>query len=434
MGNRSNFYVDNMKVINILISKIIEYVSNYSTSIAKSIRLAWDNYLDKESCLSKKERSLRKLYNKFEQLIIIENKKNIFDVRIKKSLESFVLEMIDISSKSRNCLIDIINKSNSCGVLFRELVNYYLLLEKEQSKIETRKIVGVELPKRKKDYFISKYVDSNNFVYFNIMKENGLMIIDQKSFKNENKMYFDCLNKRVDFDIWKTAKGKLSPFEKRRKLYIQSSFKLESELLNLKDKKVDITYPIEKYYIYANDIINNLYYELIFFNNNSIYDNLFEMTINSYGCYRLLNLYQDLVTKVDVRKLNEVEVNEFRRVADIYKKKNNYIHFVNVNNMVPTNKDILSSLNFLIINNVKRNIKEYFLNMDVKLQRITKYMSIDEIILLYKEIKNILFRSNYDVKNRINKYKILKKYIISIISTRFNLDEDVIINKYFFDD
>ncbi len=427
---KSSVFVNNMKIINMLISKLLEYIDKYSSSIANSLHIAWSNYQNKDSSTTKKERSIKKIEKKINQLINIEAKKKLNDQKSLDNLKGLV-ELSDISSKYKTNYIDMINDSLTYGELLEKLVlNYIEMEKKEEQQLQNIK-EKVVLPKRKKDLVISKVVDKNNYLYFNFKKKGDILLIDQKSLNNEYSLYCKCLKEKTSFDIWNNLEYKLSPFEKRRKIYIQSMYNLEKELLELKNKKIDITYPIEKYYLYAKMLVDNLEKEVMFFDNDkSIFDKLKGMTLEKYGCDRLLTLYDELVMKVNDSELDEYVKLEFFRTANVYKKKSTYIEFKEIENVVPTLVNVLNIVNRRVINSVENNIKFYFVDFENKMIKMTKYMSIDEMILFYNVFKNILFRKGLKISGLINKYMLLREVMVNLFIKKFSLDKDEIIDKY----
>lgn len=427
---KSSVFVNNMKIINMLISKLLEYIDKYSSSIANSLHIAWSNYQNKDSSTAKKERSIKKIEKKINQLINIEAKKKLNDQKSLDNLKGLV-ELSDISSKYKTNYIDMINDSLTYGELLEKLVlNYIEMEKKEEQQLQNIK-EKVVLPKRKKDLVISKVVDKNNYLYFNFKKKGDILLIDKKSLNNEYSLYCKCLKEKTSFDIWNNLEYKLSPFEKRRKIYIQSMYNLEKELLELKNKKIDITYPIEKYYLYAKMLVDNLEKEVMFFDNDkSIFDKLKGMTLEKYGCDRLLTLYDELVMKVNDSELDEYVKLEFFRTANVYKKKSTYIEFKEIENVVPTLVNVLNIVNRRVINSVENNIKFYFVDFENKMIKMTKYMSIDEMILFYNVFKNILFRKGLKINGLINKYMLLREVMVKLFIKKFSLDKDEIIDKY----
>lgn len=413
-----------------LISKLLEYIDKYSSSIANSLHIAWSNYQNKDSSTAKKERSIKKIEKKINQLINIEEKKKFNDQKSLDNLKGLV-ELSDISSKYKTNYIDMINDSLTYGELLEKLVlNYIEMEKKEEQQLQNIK-EKVVLPKRKKDLVISKVVDKNKYLYFNFKKKGDILLIDKKSLNNEYSLYCKCLKEKTSFDIWNNLEYKLSPFEKRRKIYIQNVYKLEKDMLDMKKKKVDITYPLEKYYYFAKLIVDNLYKELTFFKaNEDIYNKLMDMTITKYSFSRLLTLYNELVLKIENSELDRNIISEFQRVASIYKKKSDYIIFRGSLWGVPTFKDLLIVLNKRIISSIDNNINNYFNDLNYKINRVTKYMKIEEIVLLYNEFKNKLVKLNLKTEDLLIKYNLLQEVIIDIIVNKFGINKDEVLTKY----
>lgn len=429
MLTKNSVFVNNIRVINMLILKLIEYINKYSVNIASSLHINWLNYLDNKSNNSKKNRSLEKIDRKLEQLKNIELRKQL---KKEKDIENLLglLESTDISGRYKKVLEKIIN-NNTLSDIFKELINYYKEVKFKELQLQKANEEKVDLPKKKQDFVFKKIIDKNNYLYLNLVKNGSLLTIDKRSLNNEFILYNKCLKKGDTFDVWGEFSNKLSPFEKRRKIYIQSVYKLEKDMLDMKKKKVDITYPLEKYYYFAKLIVDNLYKELTFFKaNEDIYNKLMDMTITKYSFSRLLTLYNELVLKIENSELDRNIISEFQRVASIYKKKSDYIIFRGSLWVVPTFKDLLIVLNKRIISSIDNNINNYFNDLNYKINRVTKYMKIEEIVLLYNEFKNKLVKINLKTEDLLIKYNLLQEVIIDIIVNKFGINKDEVLTKY----
>ena len=91
---------------------------------------------------------------------------------------------------------------------------------------------------------------------------------------------------------------------------------------------------------------------------------------------------------------------------------------------------MLNIVNRRVINSVENNIKFYFVDFENKMIKMTKYMSIDEMILFYNVFKNILFRKGLKISGLINKYMLLREVMVNLSIKKFSLDKDEIIDKY----
>lgn len=440
MTNRDSVYVDNMNVIHMLIQKVIHFVYLYSTNIADSLSIGWSNY--QNSPAHKKERYLQKIHKKIEQLSMIEKKKCLSCESLTYELKQIVslgYTEKKISSKRKKQLLKEIEIIDSCSVYLSSFLEMYLEMEeknKKELKNKKEQIVLPKLKKVKKEKKIQVFTDNNGYVYFHVFSLNGVMMLDKESFAYENRLYEESLNHHQPFAIWDTICGKLSPFEKRRKIFIQSMFSLEENLLRLKEKEIDITYPVEKYFVYSKQILDYLYKEVLSFKEkNTVLDTLQEMTTSAYGCYRLLPIYDSLVSTFVSKTIDAVVHVEILRAADACKVLSDFIEFKNITHVVPTLDDIKRLLYLRIIKNIHIDFEKYFSDMDYKLMQVTQYMSEEEVFHFYEEMKTILLRNCMHDSNKILiRYKNLQASVAKILSKRLEISSVEVVKQYLKED
>lgn len=424
-----------------LINYNLESVSKYSQSIANSINIAWLNYIDSKNGQKKVDRSLDKIYKNVDKLKEIEIKKTTLEEleKIKKDNIEFIdaiykKYLLNIKYKKR--LIYRIKEADSLADIIKELIDTYIY---DNRKIIKKDSLNIVLPKMKEEKEVKKelsfMIDKNSYVYVNLKLENGTMIIDSNSFMLENEDYKKALKENKDSFSYIDKKLKYSPYEKKRRIFIQSMFDLEKGLMSLENKNMDITYPIDKYFFYSRMIVDNLYKELTNFSRtqNSVLHNLTELTIRAYGNDRLISKY-DFIESEFRNKLIEVDeivLNEFWSASNLLKKS--YPEYLEIKNIVPNILDLYRVLNVKILRGVGVLIDDYVKDFYYSINRVAKYMNSDDLISLYWEIKNVLLKDSYK-KNLLKKLIELQSVVSEILSDRFNESSEYVIKEYIKDE
>lgn len=418
----------------------LSFIEECSQSIYNSLKIAWYNYIDSASSTNKKTRNLDKMNKNLDKFKNIEKKKidsnKLNDIKIKNIKyinEIFNRELIDIKYKRK--VIRSIQHFNSLSEIIEYLLHIYIKLEKDVTEKNIQKDM-IDLPKIKKniDFKISYVIDKNNYLYSNVILENGALVFDKKSFTKEKKKYKYALVNKCELFEELTDGVKLSPFEKKRRIYIQSMFDLERNLISLSKKKLDITYPIEKYFFYSRVIVDYMYKDITDFslNKNTVLNYLSKVTKEAYGCDKIINEY-DLMCINLYNQLNDVDkyiVDELKRESDDIKKCD-YIEYKNIEGVVPSIIDIYQVINNRIKKNVGVFLKDYLKNIKNNMTLVTKYMSIKDIVDLYFEIKNFLIRNYMSYGNKVSDYIIeIQKVCVGILSNRLKIDEDMVLADY----
>ncbi len=434
----SNINVKNKDIINLLNNLYfynLNFVFELSESLYNSLKIGWANYIDNVNSSNKKERNLEKVNKNIKKLENIEKKKlnNEILKEIKdNNLKYIDTNSLDINSKLKKKLCDKINSSSCLSEIFNYIIdnyNQYIVSGKD------KKEQVVMLP-RKKDVIEERqsyYIDKNGYLYLNIISENGAMILDRKSIDLEKKKYKKALHNNSEIFDKFAVNIKISPFEKKRRIYIQSMFELEKSLLNLEQKNIDITYPIEKYFIYSKNIVDNMYKELTNFRENeaTVLNNLMEITIRNYGCEKILFHYNCVVSKFN-KEIFNVERYIIDEVNDISNKmKDDLIEFKNIKGLVPSIIDIYRVINTKMIRSAGIFCDDYIKDIKTSVINVTKYMSIEEIIEFYIELKNILLNNSFNNANRLTQYLIeLQKTIVILLEKKTEYEEEIIFKEY----
>lgn len=435
----SNINIKNKDIINLLNNLYfynLNFVFELSESLYNSLKIGWTNYIDNVNSSNKKERNLEKVNKNIKKLENIEKKK--LNNEILKEIKDNNLKYIDnngldINSKLKKKLCDKINSYSCLSEIFNYIIenyNQYLVNESKEKKEQV-----VMLP-RKKDIIEERqsyYIDKNGYLYLNIISENGAMILDRKSIDIEKKKYKKALHNNGEIFDKFDDNIKISPFEKKRRIYIQSMFELEKGLLNLEQKNIDITYPIEKYFMYSKNIVDNMYKELTNFRENeaTVLNNLMEITIRNYGCEKVLIHYNCIFSKFNKEIVN-VEKYVMNELTDTSNKmKEDLIEFKNIKGLVPSIIDIYRIINTKIIRSTGIFCDDYIRDIKTSVNNVTKYMSIEEIIEFYIELKNILLNNSFNNANRLTQYLIdLQKTVVVLLEKKTDCDEEIIFNNY----
>lgn len=427
---------DKIVILNKLYFYNLNFVFECSESLFNSLKIGWTNYIDEANSSNKKERNLEKVYKNIEKLESIEKKKinTEFLNDIKgNNIKYFEANYVDGNLKYKKKVINQIKGINYLSEMFKYIIENYIYFNNSEKK---EKSSVVMLPRKKEvvEEKQSYIIDKNGYLYMNVIYENGAMILDKKSIDIEKRIYRKALQCEEEIFEKIDSNTKLSPFEKKRRIYIQSMFDLEKNLLNLEQKSIDITYPIEKYFMYSKSIVDNLYKELTSFKENkmSVLNNLMDITIKNFGCGKLLGKYDYIVSRF-IKKLSDADQYIIDELYDtsIRLKQTDYMDFKNIEGMVPSMIDIYQIVNKKIIRSVGVFITDYIKNIDYSINVVTKYMSVGEVVELYFEIKNVLLNNSLSYGNRLTKYLIdLQKIVVKIIKSKTSYDSEYILNEY----
>ena len=409
--------VNKLVVIDKCILLFVEYGKKVSEFLGNTLESNYISYKDNINS-SKRNRCLKNIDNNLDSL---ESKK--YDINsmleecrlyIKKCYRN---DLVDSSySRYLNSLL-----TDSYRETFNGFVKEYdsIVNNDREKKVvkKKKKTTKIQLPKITEEKKIEiSYLELNNFIYMHMkeLNEFPFMEFDEDSFKLEVDMYNDCLstNKLTIFDdLNKYELSKLAPFEKKRRNYVRSMFKTQNKILNLK-------YDTEDYFKTCLDIVNNMYVELNDFDdNNSSLERLLKLTKQSYGGKKQLDSYKVMLDNIDIDMLVNCNFQD------------RYTIFNNVNNTVPTYDDIIKILNNKIIERVSSNINDYLNNIDKLFNNTCEYMSVDEIIKFYLEIKNVI-NVNSLLKNNNRKLIELQKYCCIKISKMLDIDEGTVLRDY----
>lgn len=427
MTKKKELLVDKKIFINSLFINNIKYVDKYSDFVAESLSLCWLKFNE----TTKKDRYIDKIQKNIEKVKKVESKqlddKYIQEIMISNLLLiNDYLKLGEVRYSKR--LMEDIQKNKCLSDILEFLFNEYLLLLESSFKKDDKSsnVVKVKekVDKKKKQDVVSINYDKSGKVYVHIDFINGKMILNKKSFYMEVMHYKDALVNGNDCLVT-GDEFSYSSFEKRRRVYIRSMYELDMSILSLSNKIIDITYPIDRVFKCAKSIIDNIYKELVNYDDDmSVLNNLMIMSVDSYGSSLKLEHYSKLVDYLafNVPNLNDFVKDEIIDASNKTIVENGYKDFRNISGIVPSVEDILNAVNDNIIKYMIQNSKS-ILN---KLEYYTKYMNINDYIRLYVELRNAFIINRCPTKMFIE----LQKNIVFLISNKFNLHENYILSEY----
>lgn len=434
MTVKNGDFVDKLKFINNLILNSLKYVNNYSEFIGNSILLNWSKYVDNP----KKERYLERVLNTIDKLKKLEDKQYN-----EKFIQEIVISNLLYINKNKNMIdkkyakymMNKIQTFNDLGFLLKFLVNEYLKNYNSINVLEMPKLKVV--PRKKREQKVEKYYllekdNINNSYYLHIKFDNSIMIFDEKSFEYEKDIYNEKLNDNCDNPFFTDSNLKYSVFEKKRRIYIKSMYDLDRMINDLYNKSLDIIYPVDKVFSCALEIVDNIYKEIVNYNDDkSVLNSLMNKTIEAYGSVNKIAKYQELVDLlISKLPLTDISVKEelASSATNIIVDKG-YKEFRNIKGIFPNSTDLYVAANEKISLYIKKNVKNIVNNLDI-LSLYTKYMTIDEIVSLYFDMKDIMIQNRINLKIFVN----LQEFMYNLILSRFNVDEKDILNKYFMEE
>lgn len=415
-------------IINNLFILNLKYVNNYSEFIADSLSLSWSNFINN------KKDSINKLNKNIDKISKIEIRKNINTLDKVILVDNLLLINKYIKEKKRKYLKNImyeIQQINSFSNLLKYYVELYVQSTmKKEKKDELQDIVNTI--KKKKNEVITKEkeivygVDNKGYYYTHILFDNNKMILNSDSFNEEKKLYDKSLyeDKKELLD----KKYKFSSFEKKRIIYVNSMFQLDSCLCSLIDKKVDITYPVDKIFKCAKEIVDIIYKELIEIPlKESVLHNLMVKSVEAYGSKRKIELYSKIIDSLNntlsssSKFVYDEIVNSSRELISDY----GYNEFKNIKGIFPVVDDLYYIVNNNIRQYVVKNVSSIISNLSC-LDCYTKYMDIDKIVDIY----NIMKQEMIGLRVSTSKYVLLQSKVVSLLVDRFSIDEDVVYTEY----
>ena len=370
----------------------IQVVEEYSPFLSASLLDNWTKYRD-----LKKKQYYNNIVNNLSKLSDIEKKKQ-FNIDKYKCGEN-------ISLSFYNNLYKEISDSASSSLLY--MIKYY-------DRIYNKKEIKVNV-KLKKDRKIS-YILLDDGYYAHLRYEKKMLVINKSSFKNEVDIFKSSIAK--NHMEWDSEIKPISSFEKRRRKIVSNSFGIYKKILSLSNSKVDDSYDIYEIYEICNLIIDDLYDDLISKNRDrDIYNKLMDMTKKQYGAFAYIADYDVLFMKFN-KAIEGINESLLEKKSIELKEERKYVEFKNVEGIIPSVFDLYNILNERIINNVNLSLKD----LRGRLNLVTTYMTIEEVIKYYKRLVELNNNFKYSVS--------CQKYFVKLISEKYNIPESVILDDY----
>lgn len=411
----------NFELINELFVLNIKNIESVSSFLARNTSLEWDKYNAEENP-NKKNKFIKNIRESLDKLKVIESKKRLDYDKVKlENLEYLNKHIVDYDQRYVKSTIKTINNITNLFSLYQ-----YLLSEiPSYTKIKTTM-------KKKVNKTIKYVKDKEGFIYANMKLENGLLVFDRTSFNNEVYLFNEALKNNTDLilEVPEEYGKKLALLERKRRIYVMTMFNLNREMNNIYSKNIDILFPIDKYFGFANEIVANLYKELFDYNKDNLsFNKLWRETINKYGSSRCLNLYENIYWNL-VNKFQDLDdsiLNEYIDLTSMEKIRKENVSFRDIENIIPSPEDIFYVVSNLIIKKAVYNF-EYYMSSDDAIRDSIHYMNIKQIVDFYKILKDLMIERKYT-----NKYFIkLQKLFAMEIGKRTNSNYyRSIVMKYF---
>lgn len=389
------------------------YLDSYSSFITCKLKDNLNEYIN--GSISKKNRYFDNLIsnlNKIKDKEIKSYDNKLFNLYISK-----IKDIIDLDIESiyiTDVLIEMLEDYN------KSLINNKNKKYKKPFIYKNDDIqIDIELPKLKDNGLLLKNKKGINERFFNISYDSGkkMYVFDQRLFDLEFEKYINSINANEELLFEDLID--ISSFEKKRRKYIYSMLELEKKLNVLSTKEVNITTSLEIYFIiskqivdeFYNDIVNNKSFDYVFLNE------LYRHTINTYGPKRQIENYKNVVNRfVDMyNKVPSYVSKELLVESYSLKSRNDYREFRDISCIVPMRIDIINAINKRISDELVNNVVSYIKNIDEILSKFTCFMSIDDVVLLYFNIRNSLSRNSIEYSVNLKSFVRLQKSICILI-------------------
>lgn len=415
-------------IINSLFLINLKYVNKYSEFVADSLSLNWSNFINN------KRSSINKIVKNIDKISKIEEKRNVNKLDKVILVDNLLLINKYLKEKKSRYLKTIMYEIQQINS-FSDLLRYYLELYnqstiKKEKEDDLQVIVNtIKKSKKKEDNTIKEIIyseDSRSYYYTHIVFDRNKMLLNKGSFDIEKKMYDEYLNEgKMEF---LDKKFKFSTFEKKRIIYVNSMFSLDSCLYSLINKKVDITYPVDKVFRCAEELVDVLYKELVDIPlKESVLHNLMMITVESYGSKRKIELYKKLVNKLEdeLSHCSKFVYDEFVSSSNVLLDNYGFNDFLNIRGYFPVLEDLYAVVNKSVKQYVIKNVLSIINDINC-LDCYTKYMDILDIVDIY----NIMKQEMVGLSLSSNRFVLLQDKIVSLLVDRFGLDREVIYSDY----
>jgi len=408
----------NIKLINDLFIFNIKYIKLISPFLGDTILENWNSIINVDS-ESKYSRLMIKIKNNLNK--IKENKNNKINYKELKEGNLKVIDCYEIDKKYR---VFISKKIKSLDNIIDIILFLLFEYDKYREKIVIKKNNIVN--------HVVKYVkDQQGNIYANMILSGGRLTFDSGSFNNEKWLFKNAIknNTKLELVIPEDLDGSLSPFEKKRRIYLFTMNDIYRDINCIMKEPFDIYYPIDKFFKYANTFVLSLYKETFEYNRrNANLNELWMKTINSYGTSVGLDYYEKMYWFLmnNVSSLDIVILVSFKEMSNVEKRKKEYVLFKDILGIVPSLVDIYSAYNSIVIKNISSNYKYYLVDFEERIAASIKYMDVSEMISFYRTFKDVLKINN--ASNDL--YVLLQKSVSKGIKSRINEGLKVIVKEY----
>lgn len=413
--------VDKKDIINSLFLSNLKNVNEVSSFVMNSLEVNWNNYV-----LKSNNKYLDKIFKNLDKISSIENKRfNKDDInKIKYENQQFIKQLTGNKlSRNNKFIIEKIGSVNSLS----ELLFYYIDLYNAEIQVVSKKNVNFKHTNvKKKNKIVTSVI--NEKIYLHIDYVDNKMSFNSNSFKTENDNYLMALSSKKNV-FFETYDLDLSNYEIKREKYINEMYLQTLSLIELFNKRIDITFPVDKVFDAAVGIVDNLYEEIVNYDNsNSVLSLLLNKTIDSYGSKNKIKVYLEGIEKIcnSVEHLDKYIVKELNDSVELCLRSAKYRGFSSIKELFPMSDDIYNLLNTKVKKYIKKNINTVMKNTEL-LEQFCVYMSKEDIISLYYELRDFLYYDKYDTKYLIH----LQKIFVFTFINKYKLKEDEILKIYF---
>ena len=370
------------------IDYIISTISNISEFYAKRIKMDFDRYKDEKTTKTIKKNVYNNLFNLLDKVSSKEKKIDnnhlisLLNVNLKKKL-------IDLCAQYDINNIDELVKlcdSDSISTILKNYIKKYI----EVDKLLTRSINYKAAVNNINNDYLKIFQDLNR-------AKKREEVVDLPKSKAKPDLFYEALNNNHDliFDSNESINNR----EAVKREYLTKVFDLKRRMRKNLVQSIDIKYDLDEYYKISSLVLNQLYNEL-FMNNGVPYE-----VINTYGGSTLLDEYDKIFDSFTekVEMLPKYITNIFK--SDNDKLRMRSLYFKNIKTLIPSRNDIVNALNTITCNQIKSNMYEVLNRREEDIEELTQYLSIDEVVNLYRELEIILkddafvSRSNHFIRD-----------------------------------
>ena len=332
------------------IDYIISTISNISEFYAKRIKMDFDRYKDEKTTKTIKKNVYNNLFNLLDKVSSKEKKIDnnhlisLLNVNLKKKL-------IDLCAQYDINNIDELIKlsdSDSISIILKNYIKKYI----EVDKLLTRSINYKAAVNNINNDYLKIFQDLNR-------AKKREEVVDLPKSKAKPDLFYEALNNNHDliFDSNESINNR----EAVKREYLTKVFDLKRRMRKNLVQSIDIKYDLDEY--------------------DKIFDSFTEKV-------EMLPKYITNIFKSDNDKL---------RMRSLY--------FKNIKTLIPSRNDIVNALNTITCNQIKSNMYEVLNRREEDIEELTQYLSIDEVVNLYRELEIILkddafvSRSNHFIRD-----------------------------------